>query len=49
MSLFFFGNTEYNEYYYNDVKYVRDYIKDKLLPEFDALSEDEQVYFEISY
>lgn len=49
MSGFFFGNTKYNEYYYNDVKYVRNYIKNKLLPEFDNLRENEQIYFNISY
>ena len=46
MSGFFFGNTDYNDYYYDAVEAVRDYVKDKLLPEFDTLEEDEDIYFE---
>ena len=46
MSGFFFGNTDYNSYYYKDVKSVRDYIKETLLPEFDTLKDDESIYFE---
>lgn len=46
MGLFFFGNTEYNEDYFNDVKEVRDYIKNILLPEFDNLNDEEEIYFE---
>ena len=49
MSGFFFGNTDYNDYYYDDVEAVRDYVKDKLLPEFDALEEGEDIYFETWY
>lgn len=49
MSGFFFGSTDYNDYYYDDVKAVRDYVKDKLLPEFDTLEEGEDIYFEIWY
>ena len=43
MSGFFFGNTDYNSYYYKDVKSVRDYIKETLLPEFDTLKDDESI------
>ena len=46
MSGFFFGNTEYNEDYFNDVKEVRNYIKNILLPEFDDLGDEEEIYFE---
>lgn len=49
MSGFFFGSTDYDEYYYNDVEAVRDYIQDKLLPEFDNLEESEDIYFETWY
>ena len=49
MSGFFFGSTDYNDYYYDDVEAVRDYVKDKLLPEFDTLEEEENIYFEIWY
>lgn len=49
MSGFFFGNTEYNEDYFNDVKEVRNYIKDILLPEFDNLGNEEEIYFETWY
>lgn len=46
MSGFFFGSTDYDDYYYEDVKAVRDYIKDTLLPEFANLKDDESIYFE---
>lgn len=46
MSGFFFGSTDYNDHYYDDVEAVRDYVKDKLLPEFDTLEEEEDIYFE---
>ena len=49
MSGFFFGNTDYNSHYYDDVLTVRDFIKDKLLPQFDHLNEDEAIDFDISY
>lgn len=48
MNGFFFGSTDYNEYYFNSVERVRnDCIK--LLDEFDSLSEDESIYFETWY
>lgn len=46
MSRFFFGSIDYDDYYYKDVEAVRDYVKDNLLPEFDTLEEDEDIYFE---
>ena len=39
----------FNEDYFNDVKEVRDYIKNILLPEFDNLSDEEEIYFKIWY
>ena len=33
---FFFGSTDYDDYYFEDVESVRDYVKDTLLPEFDV-------------
>ena len=46
---FFFGNTDYDDYYFKDVERVRDYVKDTLLPEFDKLDSDESIQFEIWY
>lgn len=45
----FFGSTDYDEYYFEDVESVRDYVKDTLLPEFDKLDSDESIQFEIWY
>lgn len=49
MSGFFFGSTDYDDYYYDDVEAVRNYVKDRLLPEFDTLKEGEYIYFETWY
>lgn len=46
---FFFGNTDYNEYYFEDVKDVRDFCEEKLLPEFEQLDENENIEFVIWY
>ena len=46
---FFFGSTDYDDYYFEDVESVRDYVKDTLLPEFDKLDFDESIQFEIWY
>ena len=40
---FFFGSTDYDDYYFEDVESVRDYVKDTLLPEFDKLFKDDEV------
>lgn len=45
MDVFFFGSTEYDEYYFKNVKEVLDYCNDELLPIFDELQDDEGVYF----
>lgn len=49
MGGFFFGSTEYNEYYFEDVKEVRDYIKNTLLPKFEELGSEEEIFFETWY
>jgi len=49
MSGFFFGCTDYDEYYFEDVQEVRDYLKNTLLPEFDKLGSNETIYFETWY
>lgn len=49
MSGFFFGSTDYNEYYFEDVKEVLKYCKEKLLPMFDNLDDKESIYFSTWY
>lgn len=49
MDGFFFGCTSYDESYFDDVKKVRDYVKNELLPKFDELEEGEKIYFETWY
>jgi hypothetical protein len=46
---FFFGSTDYDDSYYEDVESVRNYVKDKLLPEFDTLKLEEDILFETWY
>ena len=46
---FFYGSTDYDEYYFEKVASVRDYIKETLLPEFDTLDDNESIQFEIWY
>lgn len=46
---FFFGSTDYDEYYYEDVKAVKEYIENELLKQFDNLEDDECIEFYISY
>lgn len=43
---FFFGSTEYDEYYYDDVKEVLEFVEDTLIPELDQLDEDETIIFD---
>lgn len=49
MDGFFFGSTDYDEYYFEDVQEVRDYVKNILLPQFSKLESDESIYFETWY
>lgn len=46
---FFFGSTDYDEYYYRNVKRVKEYIENTLLPEINDTKEDEKVYFTTWY
>jgi len=46
---FFFGNYEYNEDYFQDVKIVKEYIEKELLKRFDNLGDGEIIEFEIWY
>lgn len=46
---FFFGNTSYGEDYFLDVKYVKDYVENELLPQFEDLYSDEKIEFKIDY
>ncbi len=43
---FFFGNTDYDEHYIEDVKQVAEFVKDTLLP---CLEQGDDISFEISY
>lgn len=49
MNGFFFGDTDYDEYYFKNVEEVRDVVKDKLLPAFDDLDENEYIEFSTCY
>lgn len=46
---FFFGSTDYDEWYFIDVKKVKEYIEETLLPTFDELEPYESIYFETWY
>lgn len=46
---FFFGSTDYDEYYFSDVERVKEFVEDTLLPQFDTLDSDESITFEIWY
>ena len=49
MSGFFFGSTEYDEYYFDDVKKVANFIENELIPAFNDLKDDEFITFETWY
>lgn len=49
MEGFFFGSTDYDDWYFEDVKEVRDFVQDTLLPEFDNLAPNEDIIFETWY
>lgn len=46
---FFFGGTEYDDYYFDDVKEVKKYVENTLLPEMSTLRDDEHISFKIWY
>lgn len=47
MEGFFFGPTDYDEYYFNDVERVKNSLITKIIPAFDTLEDDENIYFTI--
>ena len=49
MSGFFFGDTDYNEYYFEDVEEVLRYCKEELLPMFEDLDKGEYITFDTWY
>lgn len=49
MSGFFFGSTDYDEYYFDDVEQVLKYCEETLLPMFDGLDDRESIYFSTWY
>lgn len=46
---FFFGNYNYDDWYFKDVKEVKEYVEEMLLPAFDELDPNEQITFQIWY
>lgn len=44
---FFFGSTDYDEYYFSNVERILEYCKEDLLPLFD--NDDSYLYFSIWY
>lgn len=49
MEGFFFGSTEYDEYYFDDVQDVKNYIEQTLIPAFKELEINEGIYFSTWY
>ena len=49
MSGFFFGSTDYNDYYFQDVEDVKNFLVNTLIPEFDKLDDEEYITFDIWY
>lgn len=49
MDGFFFGSTAYDDYYFMDVEQVLQYCKEKLLPMFEELGDDESITFSTWY
>lgn len=45
MAGFFYGSTDYDEWYLDDVKDVIEHLKNSILPEFDNLFDDEYIVF----
>ena len=46
---FFFGSTDYDEWYFDDVKEVKEFCENELIPHLQTLDEDEEIEFAISY
>ena len=49
MSGFFFGSTDYNNYYIHDVEEVLKELENNILPAFDNLQDTEYITFETWY
>lgn len=49
MGGFFFGSTDYDDCYFQDVKEVALFLNNELIPLFDTLEPDEEIYFSIWY
>lgn len=49
MSGFFFGDIDYNEYYFENVEEVLKYCKEELLPMFNDLDDGEYITFNTWY
>lgn len=49
MEGFFFGSTDYDDYYFEDVEQVLKYCEETLLPMFDELDGRESIYFSTWY
>lgn len=49
MSGFFFGSTDYDDFYFDNVELILEYCEETLLPMFDELDDMEGVYFSTWY
>ena len=49
MEGFFFGSTDYDEYYFNEVKQVKEFLENRLIPEINSLKDNEEITFETWY
>jgi hypothetical protein len=45
MAGFFYGSTDYDKWYLDDVKDVIEHLKNNIIPEFDKLDDDEYIVF----
>ena len=45
MAGFFYGSTDYDKWYLNDVKNVIEHLQNNIIPEFDKLDDDEYIAF----
>lgn len=49
MEGFFFGSTDYDKSYFDDVEGVARFLENNLIPTFDKLKSDEEIVFETWY
>ena len=45
----FFGSADYDEYYFNKVKQVKEFLENRLIPEINSLKDNEEITFETWY